>query len=318
MGMIAALVFACVFCIAWLAMARMMRPSLVVSERLAYYTRPAGRAAGAPRYSGLSSADRLMGRLGFSRSLELMLDQADMPLRPFEFLLITAVSGLVVGMIGLLQSARQGPGPGKVFFVMLMIVLGCLLPLAVVSLRRSLRRQAFGRQLPDALQAIGNSLRAGFGFNQGMTVVANDLPAPISVEFARALREMNLGSTVDDVLQTMARRMQSVDFDLAVAGILINRQVGGNLAELLDNIVTTIRERVKLKAFIRVLTAQQRLSAWVVVAVPPVVLVVLFLGMRAYTSYLLVTRVGQIMLVGALCLQLIGGYIIRRIVSIDV
>jgi tight adherence protein B len=318
MGMIAALVFACFFCIAWLALARMMRPSLVVSERLAYYTQPAGRAAGATRHGGSSTAERLMGRLGFSRSLELMLDQADMPIKPFEFLLITAASGLVVGMIGLLQSARQGSGPGRVFFVMLMIVLGCLLPLAVVHLRRSLRRQAFGRQLPDALQAIGNSLRAGFGFNQGMTVVANDLPAPISVEFARALREMNLGSTVDDVLQTMARRMQSIDFDLAVAGILINRQVGGNLAELLDNIVTTIRERVKLKAFIRVLTAQQRLSAWVVVAVPPVVLVVMFLGMRAYTSYLLVTRVGQVMLVVALCLQLLGGYIIRRIVSIDV
>ena len=116
----------------------------------------------------------------------------------------------------------------------------------------------------------------------------------------------------------MARRMQSVDFDLAVAGILINRQVGGNLAELLDNIVTTIRERVKLKAFIRVLTAQQRLSAWVVVAVPPVVLVVMFLGMRAYTSYLLVTRIGQVMLIAAFCMQLLGGYIIRRIVAIDV
>jgi tight adherence protein B len=138
------------------------------------------------------------------------------------------------------------------------------------------------------------------------------------VEFARALREMNLGSTVDEVLQTMGRRMQSADFDLAVAGILINRQVGGNLAELLDNIVTTIRERVKLKAFIRVLTAQQRLSAWVVVAVPPVVLLVMFLGMRAYTSYLLVTHIGQVMLAAAVFLQLIGGYLIRRIVSIDV
>ena len=317
-GLTAALIFACTFCVAWLVMGRLMRRSIAVSERLAYYAQPASRAAAKARWSGMPSVDRVMGRLDLTRSLELMLDQADLPIKPFEFLLITMASGLALGILGLLQSARQGPGAGKIFFVMLMVLLGWLLPLLFVRVRRSLRRQAFNRQLPDALQAIANSLRAGFGFNQGMTVVASDLPAPISVEFARALREMNLGSTVDEVLQTMARRMQSVDFDLAVAGILINRQVGGNLAELLDNIVNTIRERVKLKAFIRVLTAQQRLSAWVVVAVPPVVLVVLFLGMRAYTSYLLVTHIGQVMLVAAFCLQLLGGYLIRRIVSIDV
>jgi tight adherence protein B len=116
----------------------------------------------------------------------------------------------------------------------------------------------------------------------------------------------------------MARRMQNLDFDLAVSGILINRQMGGNLAELLDKVVATLRERVRLKAFVRVLTAQQRLSAWVVILVPPVVLLVLLLGLGQYTKYLFATHAGQVMLIVALCMQLLGGYFVRRIVSIDV
>ncbi len=319
MWLIGILVFAWCFWGAYVLVTQIMGSRFAISERLTYYTQMASRSVPASgRWSDIPAADRMMSRLGFSRSIELLLDQADLPLKAFEFVLMIIVSGLGMGVVGLFTGRGHELVTAKLARVSLMIISGGFIPFAWVHIRRGRRRHAFTRQLPEALQAISSALRAGFGFSHGMAIVASDLPAPVSVEFARAQREMNLGLTVEEVLQNMGKRMQSPDFDLAVSGIMINRQVGGNLAELLDHIVATLRERVKLKNFIRVLTAQQRLSAWIIVAVPPVLLIVLFLGMRQYTSYLLATRIGQIMLVLALCMQFLGGFLIRRIVSIDV
>ena len=305
-------VFATCSWLFYLIVARLMGPRLVMADRLATVGAVSRPAAQAPfRWSSMPAADRIMGRLDFSRSLELLLDQADLPMKPFEFVLLVTVCALGLTAAGLV--AGRGTG-----IEVLMGMLGFLAPIVWVRLRRRGRRDAFNRQIPDALQAIGNSLRAGYGFGQGMAVVANDLPRPVSTEFARALREMNLGMTVEDVLRDTARRMQSVDFELAVSGILINRQVGGNLAELLDHITATIRERVKLQAFIRVLTAEQRLSALVIMAVPPVLFVILFVAWRQYVQYLLITRIGLVLLALAFVMQVVGIYFIRRIVDIEV
>jgi len=308
---IAVLLFACCFWGAYFVVTKLMTPRLAVTDRLTYYTETRRKPATPGRWSDIPTADRLMSRLGLAQSIELLLDQADLPIKPFELVLMMIVAALAMSVIGLFSHRTPA-------VVAELGIVGCLMPIAWVYLKRSRRREAFIRQVPEALQAISNALRAGFGFGQGMTIVATDLPAPVSVEFARAQREMNLGLTVDEALQNMARRMQSPDFDLAVSGILINRQVGGNLAELLDQVAATLRERVKLKNFIRVLTAQQRLSAWIVMAVPPLLGVILFLGLRDYASYLLGTSVGHAMLLMAGFLQLLGMFFIRRIVAIDV
>ncbi len=311
MWTIALLVFACCLWGAYVVLARLIGARVQVAERLESYTE-ATRTSRAPRrWSEDSGDDRLARRLDLSHHIEDLLDRADLPIKPVEFLLIMLVLALGLGTAGWF-------GGHNAASVLAAGALGVLAPLIWVRLRRLRRQQAFVRQLPDALQAISGSLRAGFGFNQGMAAVAGDLPPPISVEFARAMREVNLGLTIEEALQNMAHRMQSIDFDLAVAGILINRQVGGNLAELLDHVTATIRERVKLKNFIRVLTAQQRLSALIIMIVPPVLLVILLTGLREYTSYLLITRVGQAMLGVAAVMQLLGVYFIRRIVAIDV
>jgi tight adherence protein B len=309
---VAVLVFACCLWAIYLLISQVMTPRLVIAERLAGLKetiRPSPGAGG--RWSDLPTADRIMGRLSTARVLEHLLDEANLPMKPFEFVLIVVLSALAASLGGLLLRR-----PGWVAALAGMI--GFFAPIAWVRLRRLRRRDAFARQIPDALQAIGNSLRAGYGFSQGMAVVASDSPPPTSVEFARAQREMNLGSTVEEVLHNMSRRMQSIDFDLAVSGILINRQVGGNLAELLTHITATIRERVKLKAFIRVLTAEQRLSAIIIMAVPPVMLFILLTAWREYTSYLLFTRIGHVLLAGSILLQLLGVYFIRRIVAIEI
>jgi tight adherence protein B len=316
MWVIALLVFVCVFGVAYLSLARLVAPRLAVTERLAYYTaRGRGAALRARRRHDLSAAEQAAERLSIFRAFEDLLDQADVPIKPVEFALIMAFCTAGLTVLG--QVARRVLGPAP-FFPLLAGSVGFFAPLVWVRLRRSRRRAALNRQLPDALQAISSSLRAGYGFTQGMTVVATDLPAPISVEFARALREMNLGATVEDVLRGMARRIRGLDFDLAVSGILINRQVGGNLAELLDQLTATIRERVKMKNFIRVRTAQQRLSAMIIAGTPPVLLFIFLAGLPDYMSYLLYTRAGQAMLVLSVCMQLLGAYFLKRIVAIDV
>jgi tight adherence protein B len=295
----------------YLLVSRLMAPRVSIAERLDSLAQRGAAPTASGRWSDLPAADRLMTQSNFGPRVEHLLDDADLPMKPFEFVLLVIV--LALGLLATAIVLRLEP-----LLVLAMCVLGVSIPILWVRARRSARRNAFNQQIPDALQAIASTLRVGYGFSHGMAVVAQDLPKPISVEFARAQREMNLGLTVEDVLQAMARRMQSRDFDLAVSGILINRQVGGNLAELLDQISATIRERVKLQTFIRVLTAEQRLSAIIIMAVPPILLVILLIAWRDYMSFLLVTRVGQVLLALAILMQIVGVYFIRRIVAIEV
>ena len=309
----ALLVFVCALWGAQLVLVRLMAPRLAAAERLGGLVRPVGRPAAASggRWSEIPAFERLMSGSNLGANLERLLDSADAPIKPAEFLLIVVLSGLVLALIAL-GLTRQD------IMAVPAAALGGAMPFLWLFVKRSRRREAFNRQLPDALQALAGALRVGLGLNQGMSMVASDHPYPISAEFARAQREMNLGLGTEAVLLNMAGRVHSDDFDLAVAGILTNRQVGGNLAELLDQVTTTLRERVKLKNFIRVLTAQQRISSIIVVAIPPILLVVLLFGMREYSSYLITTRAGHIMLAISLVMQLLGVYFIRRIAAIEV
>ncbi len=310
----AALVFLCALWLAQVVLARLVAPRLATVERLSGFVRPmrgAPAAVAGGRWSEIPSINRAMAGWDPGRRLERLLDAADTPIKPFEFLLIAAVSGLAAAVIGL-AAAHNG------LIVVPAAAVGAGIPFLWLLLKRSRRREAFNRQLPDALQALAGTLRVGLGLNQGMAMVAADHPYPISAEFARAQREMNLGLGIEEVLQNMAARVRSDDFDLAVAGILTNRQVGGNLAELLDQVTATLRERVKLKNFIRVLTAQQRISSMIVVAIPPVLMVILLVGMREYSSYLVTTQVGHIMLAISVFMQLLGIFFIRRIGAIEV
>jgi tight adherence protein B len=314
MWLAAILVFVTVLWIAQLVLLRVMTPSVTAAERLSGFVRPIQRgaaAAGAGRWSQIPSIDRAMAGWNLGRDLERLLDAADAPIKPFEFLLIASVVGLLAAVIGVAATHNS-------LIVVPAAAVGAGIPFLWLLLKRNRRRDAFTRQLPDALQALAGALRVGLGLNQGMAMVASDHPYPISAEFARAQREMNLGLGTEEVLLNMAARVRSDDFDLAVAGILTNRQVGGNLAELLDQVTATLRERVKLKNFIRVLTAQQRISSVIVVAIPPILMVVLLVGMREYSSYLLSTQIGHIMLAISVVMQLLGIYFIRRIGAIEV
>jgi tight adherence protein B len=308
MGLIALLVFVSTFWCGSLVLESLQRRRFAVNDRLSSFSVRPQQAA--TRWSDIPTVERVMGKFGVAARIELLLDQADVAVKPFEFVLIVLVSILVFCAIGLLL---RNPAASVI-----LPVVGGLLPIGWLFVKRNRRHAAFIRQLPDALQSIASALRAGLGFGQGMAIVASHLPPPIAVEFARAQREMTLGLSVDEALQNMSRRIGGLDLEIAVSGILINRQIGGNLAELLDHIVATLRERVKLKNFIQVQSASQRLSAWIIIGVGPVLLLVLLIGMRQYTSYLLNTDLGHAMLLIALLLQLMGALVIRRIVAIEV
>jgi tight adherence protein B len=312
MLLISLLVFVCTLWVAGLVLTRFLAPRFATAERLSGFVhrvRPSG-SLGA-RWSEIPSVERAMEQWRPAHGLDRLLDAADVPIKPFEFLLIAAVCALVACFIPLV-------GTHDSLLALPAAAMGAGVPVLWLLAKRRRRREAFTRQLPDALEAIAGALRVGLSLNQGMAMVASDHPYPISAEFARAQREANLGLGTDEILQNMAARVRSDEFDLAVAGIQTNRQVGGNMAELLDQVTATLRERVKLKNFIRVITAQQRLSAVIVLLVPPIIMVILLVGMREYSSYLVATPAGHIMLAISLCMQLAGIYCMRRIGAIEV
>ena len=161
-------------------------------------------------------------------------------------------------------------------------LIGFFIPPIYVGRAKSGRLKAFDNQLADMLNLVVNGLRAGFSTLQAMEAVSHEMPTPISDEFRRVVQEMQLGITMEDALEHLMRRIQSDDLDLVVTAINVQREVGGNLAEILDVISFTIRERVRIKGEISALTAQGRATAWVISALPIALVVLLYLVNRPY------------------------------------
>src|SRR3989440_2398223 len=197
------------------------------------------------------AADR-MGRVDAKKgkpSVAEQLQRADLKLRPSEYFMIQLGSGVVVGLIAYW---RWGLLFGLLFFV------GYLAPGFYVKYRINQRLKKFNGQLGDTLTLLSNALKAGYSFAQAIDTVAKYAVAPIGDEFGRAVREMNLGGSPDEALGNITKRIASQDFDLVATAYSIHRTVGGNLAEILDNIAYTIRERVRIKGEIQTLTAQAK------------------------------------------------------------
>ncbi|HHX77511.1 MAG TPA: secretion system protein, partial [Firmicutes bacterium] len=165
---------------------------------------------------------------------------------------------------------------------------------------------------------IANGLRAGYSFPQAMDVVAREMEPPIAEEFNRVIRDNRLGKTMEEALKELTERNDNEDLDMIVTALLIQRQVGGNLAEILDKIENTIRERVRIKGEIKTLTAQQRMSAAIIVLLPFAVTGIIYLMNPDYIMTLFRQPLGLIMVAVALVFQSLGIFMIRKIVNIDV
>jgi tight adherence protein B len=245
-------------------------------------------------------------------SLEHRILKAGLPLKGGEFLVLCGGSALLMAMMLILV------GGGRPVAGMIGAVVGFTLPFLFLNIKTAKRRKTFNSQLGDALILIANSLRTGYSFMQAANMVAQEMRPPISTEFARTVKEMNLGITMENALENLAKRIDLEDLDLVLTAVLIQRQVGGNLSEVLDNISKTIRERVRIRSEIRTMTAQGRISGLIVSLLPVALGLIIYAMNPEYIKVLFVQPVGRLMLGVALAGQVIGILVIRRIVDIEI
>jgi len=256
--------------------------------------------------------DALQG--GWTTRTALQLERAGLQLRVNEYLLIrvlvAVLSFLLVGLI-------SGGHPVGLIVAAIVSVCGFMAPAFVVEGLRVRRVHKIDEQLEQMVSMVSNSLKAGFGLLQSLDQAAQQLPPPLSSELLRVVHETDVGATLEDALTALAERVESYDLDMTVTAILVQRTVGGNLAEVLDNVGHTIRERVRIQGEINTLTAQKKLSG-AVIGLMPVALVLLFFAVDPdYMSTLFTNPAGRIMLAIGTILDMIGLLMIRRIMMVD-
>lgn len=307
-----------VFCFALLLglLSIRSREDRVMTERLNYFA--GGEQAQRQKqkltpkallYNCIESIASGLGRLQQGKRIELMMQQADWPIRGTEFEAILLLWGGLVGLVTFLVTLK-----GAMFFVGAFV--GILMGFALLGMRIRRRRKKFTNQLGDMLTMVANALRAGFSFMQAFELISREMDAPMGREVQLVVNEVNLGNTLESALDNMQRRVASPDFELVVTAVLIQRQVGGDLASILDTISETIAERVRMRRETQTLTAQGRLSGWVLVLIPFALGGFLSVVNPGYLQPLFDTELGRMCMVGAIVSELIGILVIRRIVDI--
>ncbi len=263
------------------------------------------------RMSSFHTLDKFLERQGFAAGVDRQLARAAIPLRVGEYLLIrwAAALALAFAVAELTRLPLAGVPAG---------IVGYMLPALYVRHRQKQRAGELELQLVDALGLISGGLRAGYSFLQGAEAVVRELPSPIRDEFGSVLEDLRVGVAMDEAILTLARRVHSEEVDMLATAILIQRTSGGNLAEILDTIAYTIRERLRIRREIMTLTAQERISSYVVGALPVVCFVLLSVSNPGYLSNLFDIPLGHILLGAAVVLEIVGFYIIRRIIDINI
>jgi tight adherence protein B len=246
----------------------------------------------------------------FSSRVQRDLARADLRLRVAEYYYIRI--GLALGLAAVLLLLRDP------LSALVGGLLGYFLPRMWVGRRIGSRLNAFNKQLPDTITLLSNSLRAGSSFLQSIELVSRETPPPMGSEMGRVVREVNLGLSMEEALSNMVRRIKSDDLDLMVTAIGVQQQVGGNLAEILDTIAFTIRERVRIKGEIRTLTAQGRYSGYLVAFLPIAIMITLNFINPEFMQPLFTELIGQILLVVGGIMMSIGFFAIRKITDIKV
>ena len=239
------------------------------------------------------------------------LDQADVKIQPAQFTFICLAcfgGGIAICMLTPVP-ILFGPPLGMLF---------TLLPVGWVFMKRKRRLAKFGAQMPEALELLSRSLRAGHSLQAGFGLVGSELEAPLAVEFGRCFEEQNLGIPLDEAIEEMANRIPNMDLRFFSTAIVLQRQTGGDLAEILDKIGYLIRERLQIHGQIQALTGEGRMSGAVLLALPPVLFLVMLKMNYEYVMTLFTDPAGRYMLTAALITQIIGALVIKKIITIKV
>ena len=290
-----------------------------LARRMRYYAgdmetqeAPKARKTLAERFRELlRSGGRLLSNIRHARGLDFKMQQAGIPLLGTEFLILLGISMAVAFVVGSFVSSRLHVG--------VLAALGvAMAEWAYVLFRIDRREAAFTNQLGDCLMMVANAMRAGFSFLQAMDLISKEMEPPMSDEFKHVMRDINLGASVERALDDMDKRVNSPDFSLVVTAVLIQQQVGGDLAHILDTISETIQDRIRMRREVRTLTAQGRMSGWILAALPVATGLLISSISPGYMDPLFNDRWGHIAIAIAVVMELVGFFVIQRIVNIDV
>jgi len=270
-----------------------------------------GRAGDKVSSAVVGAVDYVAGKRGLKRLVFERLEKAGLPLRPTEYITLHIAFVIALGVVTQLIT-------GRLIVSLPVVALATILPMMWLQYRAEKRLKRFEEQLPDVLNLLSGSLRAGWGLQQSIDVVVQEADPPVSDEFRRVQTEVRLGRSVSEALESVADRVGSADFDWIVSAIVIQRETGGNLAELLDIVAATIRERAALGRHIDALTAEGRLSGFILLSLPFVEMGLLLVVNPGYISRLYTTVPGMIMSLMAITLLVIGAIWLRKAIKVEV
>ena len=259
----------------------------------------------------LRSGGKLLSNIRHARGLDFKMQKAGIPLLGTEFLLLMGLSFFLAIVIAFIVSKKIYIG----FMIAIVVVMAEWI---YVLLKIDRREATFTNQLGDCLMMVANAMRAGFSFLQAMELVSKEMEPPISDEFKHVMRDIGLGASVERALDDMDKRVSSPDFSLVVTAVLIQQQVGGDLAHILDTISDTIQDRIRMRREVKTLTAQGRMSGWVLAALPFALGAFISVVNPSYIEPLFTERIGQMAIAFGIIMVLIGFFVIQRIVDIDV
>lgn len=267
--------------------------------------------------SKIPAIDNLLRRSSKISNMQPFLEQADLKIRAGNILVLCLVCAVVMAVIGYILAGSLPPNQA-LLFAAVGLVIGGFLPYSYASYRRNKRFQKFEELFPEAIDTLARAVRAGHAFTTALELIANELSEPVASEFRKLFEEQKFGLPVRDALMNLAERMPLVDVKFFVTAVMLQRETGGNLAEILDNLSYVIRERFKIMRQVRVYTAQGRLTMLLLMGLPPVIVVTMLMTSPAFIHPLFADPIGHVLVVAGIVLQTLGYFVIRKIIQIQV
>lgn len=263
------------------------------------------------QFSKFSAFDTILRRSARVSAMQDALMQAGMKIRAGNFLGLCVLCGFGAGAAALIWSKNPA-------IAWAALLIGCFLPYAVVSYRRQKRFEKIEELFPDAIDTLARAVRAGHAFTTALEMIATEVPEPLASEFRQLYEEQKFGMPVRDALMNLTERVPMVDIKFFVTAVMLQRETGGNIAEILGNLSGMIRERFKIQRQVRVHTAQGRLTMALLMGMPPAVLAILAIFSPEFVKPLFFDPIGHTLLVVSIALQTIGYFVIRKIIKIQV
>jgi len=320
----ALLIFGCIVCVLMAIYQASASPRGHLERRLGNLMgEGAGLDVTAASFEGLRSKrvgtipiiSSIMAGKNTAEELALQLERADMKLTVSEFVAVR----IFMGLFGLgLPILFLGTTPPGILVALGAGIFGYTLPKLYMGRGRSKRVTKLSEQLPDALTMLANALKSGFGLMQSMDMVARELEHPLATDIRRMLQDINVGAATDEALQALARRSGSSDLDIVVTAMLIQQSTGGNLAEILETVGHTMRERIRIRGEIKTLTTQQVMTGVIIGMLPVFIALAITVINPEYINLLFTRTIGQVMIASAIMLELFGMFVIKRILAIEV